>query len=44
MCGIFAMLNNKYSDLKQVKPEFEKGKDRGPEHSKFLDLPIFIVT
>ncbi len=39
MCGIFAMLNNKYSDLKQIKTEFEKGKDRGPEHSKFLDLP-----
>tara|TARA_B100001287_G_C22680840_1_gene530264 strand:+ start:1049 stop:2785 length:1737 start_codon:yes stop_codon:yes gene_type:complete len=33
------MLNNKYSDLKQIKTEFEKGKDRGPEHSKFLDLP-----
>ena len=39
MCGIFALLNNKYSDNKRLEEEFYKGKDRGPEYSKFLDLP-----
>ena len=38
MCGIFALLNNKYSDNKRVQESFKKGKDRGPENSKFLDL------
>ena len=39
MCGIFALLNNKYSDIKRVQESFKKGKDRGPDNSKFLDLP-----
>ena len=39
MCGIFALLNNKYSDTKRVQESFKKGKDRGPENSKFIDLP-----
>ena len=39
MCGIFALLNNKYSDKERLEEEFYKGKDRGPEYSKFLDLP-----
>tara|TARA_B100001173_G_scaffold271609_1_gene249653 strand:- start:169 stop:1923 length:1755 start_codon:yes stop_codon:yes gene_type:complete len=39
MCGIFALLNNKYSDKERLEEEFFKGKDRGPEYSKFLDLP-----
>ena len=39
MCGIFALLNNKYSDKERLKEEFFKGKDRGPEYSQFLDLP-----
>ena len=40
MCGIFALLNNKYSDKKKVEEGWNKGKDRGPEYSKFLHLPI----
>ena len=39
MCCIFALLNNKHSDIKRVQESFKKGKDRGPENSKFLDLP-----
>lgn len=39
MCGIFALLNNKYSDKERLEKGFYKGKDRGPEYSKFLDLP-----
>jgi len=39
MCGIFALLNNKYSDKDILEEEFHKGKDRGPEYSKFMNLP-----
>ena len=39
MCGIFALLNSKYLDKKMLEKEFQKGKNRGPEYSKFTDLP-----
>ena len=39
MCGIFALLNNKYCDKKKLEEACNKGKDRGPEYSHFLDLP-----
>ena len=38
MCGIFALLNNTDSDIEAIKAEFMKGKNRGPENSKFLNL------
>ena len=38
MCGIFAVLNTKYLDKKKLEKEFQKGKNRGPEYSKFSDL------
>ena len=38
MCGIFALLNSKYLDKKMLEKEFQKGKSRGPEYSKFMDL------
>ena len=40
MCGIFALLNNKYSDKKLIKDAFDKGKDRGPEYSEFIEIPL----
>ena len=40
MCGIFALLNNKYSDKNLIEDGYDKGKDRGPEYSKFLELPF----
>jgi len=40
MCGIFAVLNTKYLDKKKIEEEFQKGKSRGPEYSKFSDLPL----
>jgi len=39
MCGIFALLNNKYMDKKKLEEECNKGKDRGPECSQFMDIP-----
>lgn len=39
MCGIFALLNNKYSDKKLIKDACDKGKNRGPEYSEFLEIP-----
>ena len=39
MCGIFALLNSKHLDKKMLEKEFQKGKSRGPEYSKFIDLP-----
>ena len=38
MCGIFALLNNRESDIDAIKAEFMKGKNRGPEDSQFLNL------
>ena len=38
MCGIFALLNNRESDIVAIKTEFMKGKNRGPENSQFLNL------
>ena len=38
MCGIFALLNNRDSDIETIKTEFMKGKNRGPENSQFLNL------
>ena len=38
MCGIFAVLNNKHLELKNVKEQFNKGKNRGPEYSKLENL------
>ena len=38
MCGIFALLNNRESDIDAIKTEFMKGKNRGPENSQFLNL------
>jgi len=40
MCGIFALLNNKYTEKKIIKDAFDKGKNRGPEYSKFLEIPM----
>ena len=37
MCGIFAIFNNHY-DLNIVKYNFNKGKNRGPENSKFINI------
>ena len=38
MCGIFALLNNRETDIESIKTEFMKGKNRGPENSQFLYL------
>jgi len=38
MCGIFALLNNRDSDIETIRTEFMKGKNRGPENSQFLNL------
>ena len=38
MCGIFALLNNRETDIESIKTEFMKGKNRGPENSQFLNL------
>ena len=38
MCGIFAVLNNKHLELENVKEQFNKGKNRGPEYSKLENL------
>lgn len=38
MCGIFALLNTKFTDRKLVEKGFEKGRDRGPEFSKLQHL------
>ena len=38
MCGIFALLNTKFSNKKLVEEGFEKGRDRGPEFSKLQHL------
>jgi len=42
MCGIFAILNNEYTKLTWdfVQKQFEKGKNRGPEHSVFKNIMI----
>ena len=37
MCGIFSILNNHY-DTSIVKDNFNKGKNRGPEDSKFIKV------
>ena len=37
MCGIFSILNNHY-DTNIVKDNFNKGKNRGPEDSKFIKV------
>lgn len=37
MCGIFSILNNHY-DTNIVKDNFNKGKNRGPEYSKFIKV------
>ena len=38
MCGIFAILNNKNLQINKIVKEFEKGKNRGPENSKLINL------
>lgn len=38
MCGIFAVLNNKKLDKNMLEKEFMKGKSRGPEYSRFLNI------
>ena len=38
MCGIFALLNNRESNIEAIKTEFMKTKNRGPENSQFLNL------
>ena len=37
MCGIFALLNNRETDIESIKTEFMKGKNRG--HME-LDLSL----
>ena len=37
MCGIFSILNNNFSKERVVK-NFNKGKPRGPENSKIIEL------
>ena len=39
MCGIFAVLNNQNLDKNLLYQEFMKGKGRGPEYSKFQNIP-----
>ena len=41
MCGIFALLNSKFTDIKRIESEFQKGRDRGPENSKLVNLSLF---
>jgi len=38
MCGIFAILNDKNLRFDKIVNEFEKGKNRGPEYSKLINL------
>jgi asparagine synthase (glutamine-hydrolysing) len=39
MCGIFALLNNYgHFEDEKIKDCFEKGKNRGPEHSELLKI------
>jgi asparagine synthase (glutamine-hydrolysing) len=38
MCGIFALINNSFFDINYVKDCFQKGKNRGPEYSEYIDL------
>ncbi|MEX0595584.1 MAG: asparagine synthase-related protein, partial [Candidatus Paceibacterota bacterium] len=39
MCGIFALLNNYgFFEDEKIKDCFEKGKNRGPEHSEHLKI------
>ena len=37
MCGIFCILNNGFSKEVVLK-NFEKGKSRGPESSKIMEI------
>jgi len=36
MCGIFCLINHSDSNIKYILEEFNKGKNRGPESSKFI--------
>ena len=40
MCGIFALLNNKYCPIEKIKKEFMKSQSRGPEYSDLVDIKI----
>ena len=35
MCGIFALLNNRDSDIEAIKTEFMKGKIEDPKIASF---------
>ena len=37
MCGIFSILNNRYA-LDKIEFNFKKGKKRGPENSKLINI------
>tara|TARA_Y100000389_G_scaffold59524_1_gene55585 strand:- start:2223 stop:3920 length:1698 start_codon:yes stop_codon:yes gene_type:complete len=39
MCGIFALLNSKYHSFTNIKENFMKTQNRGPEYSELLDIP-----
>lgn len=39
MCGIFALLNSKYHSFTNIKQNFMKTQNRGPEYSELLDIP-----
>jgi len=40
MCGIFSLLNNTVYTTNEVSKEFEKGRQRGPEHSTLKNVTI----
>jgi asparagine synthase (glutamine-hydrolysing) len=38
MCGIYAILNNRYSKYEAIYKQFIRGKTRGPEYSQLLNV------